>query len=562
MAHAADAALAVPSPEAVPADQVADPVATYRLELYHFAVAIVAFAIGAATAVMQALSRADIDLPMRSEKLYYLSVTAHGVLMSLVFTTFFIMGMGYLFVRRCLGHLAWNGLAWASWWIAMVGTGMTTVAILSGSSTVLYTFYPPLQAHWSFYVGATLLVVGSWGWCAVMIRSLVEWRREHEGTPVPLAVHGMIVTAVVWILATSGLAVEVLTMLVPWSLGLIDKIDPVIARTWFWWFGHPLTYFWLVPAYVIWYTIMPRHIGGKLFSDQLTRVVFVMFILFSTPVGFHHQFTDPGIEASWKMVHTITTYMILFPSLVTAFTVIASFEVAGRLKGKKGLFDWLGVLPWKDPFFSSVALAMICFAIGGFGGAINAAYAMNAMVHNTAWIHGHFHLTVGTAVALSFMGLCYWMIPRLLGRELTFPKVAAVQPYLWFLGMMLFGVVNHYTGILGMPRRVYSGKFLDSKVAEAWEVPTLISAWGGVVLFVSSACFLAVIVGTLFMGKRIEAPTIEFAVPLEPPERTNIWDRFGFWMLIAAVLIVAAYAIPIYHLYTTPNFPSPGYKPF
>ena len=55
---------------------------------------------------------------------------------------------------------------------------------------------------------------------------------------------------------------------------------------------------------------------------------------------------------------------------------------------------------------------MITFALGGFGGAINAAYAMNAMIHNTAWVQGHFHLTVGTAVALSFMGFSYWMLPR------------------------------------------------------------------------------------------------------------------------------------------------------
>ncbi|MEM8960495.1 MAG: cbb3-type cytochrome c oxidase subunit I [Acidobacteriota bacterium] len=535
----------------------------HGLEVKHFAVAIVAFTIGALTAVMQALSRADIDLPMRSEHLYYLSVTAHGVMMGLVFTTFFIMGLGYLVLRENLGRIAWSGVAEVSWWIAIIGTVMNTAAILSGSSTVLYTFYPPLQAHWSFYVGATLLVIGSWGWCAVMIRSHIEWRRDHPDTPVPLPVHGMMVTAIVWILATTGLAVEVLTMLIPWSIGLIDKIDPIIARTWFWWFGHPLTYFWLIPAYVIWYTIVPRHIGGRLFSDPLTRVVFVMFILFSTPVGFHHQFTDPGIDNSWKMLHTVTTFMILFPSLVTAFTVIASFEVAGRLKGKKGLFDWIGALPWKDPLFASVALAMLSFAVGGFGGAINAAYSMNAMVHNTAWIHGHFHLTVGTAVALSFMGLTYWLIPRLLGRDIVLKPLATAQPYLWFLGMVLFAGVNHYTGILGMPRRVYSAKFLGSEIAKSWEIPTLISAWGGVVLFISSLFFLAVVAGALFAGKPIARPAIVFSQPIEPlHEKTNIWDKFGFWVLIAIVLIIVAYAVPIWHLYTTPHYGSPGFKPF
>ena len=63
----------------------------HRLEIYHLAVALIAFGLGAATAVMQALARADVELPMRSEKVYYLSVTAHGVLLALVFTTFFIM---------------------------------------------------------------------------------------------------------------------------------------------------------------------------------------------------------------------------------------------------------------------------------------------------------------------------------------------------------------------------------------------------------------------------------------------------------------------------------------
>ena len=54
---------------------------------------------------------------------------------------------------------------------------------------------------------------------------------------------------------------------------------------------------------------------------------------------------------------------------------------------------------------------MIAFVFGGFGGVINAAYAMNAMVHNTAWIQGH--VTLGTTVALSFMGATYWLLPRL-----------------------------------------------------------------------------------------------------------------------------------------------------
>ncbi|HEY6508699.1 MAG TPA: cbb3-type cytochrome c oxidase subunit I, partial [Vicinamibacterales bacterium] len=260
-----------------------------RLVLSNVWVAVAAFAVGGMMAVMQALARAGVQLPFGTARLYYLSVTAHGVLEALVFTTFFIMALGYLVVETTLGRVAGLRWAWAGFWIAVVGTVTTTLAILSGTSTVLYTFYPPLLAHPAFYIGATLLVVGSWVWCGVMIASLRVWRRANPTARVPLAAHGMLSTVAIWILATAGLAVEVLVFILPWSLGLVARIDPIVARTYFWWFGHPLTYFWLVPAYVLWYTVIPQVAGGKLFSDAVTRVVFVQFILFSTPVGFHHQ---------------------------------------------------------------------------------------------------------------------------------------------------------------------------------------------------------------------------------------------------------------------------------
>ncbi|MBI4538260.1 MAG: cbb3-type cytochrome c oxidase subunit I [Gemmatimonadetes bacterium] len=515
-------------------------------------------------AVMQALSRANMALPLRSAKIYYLSVTAHGVLMALVFTTFFIMGLGLVVARTTLlpGPVTAR-FAWGSFWVALVGTLLVAAAILSGTSSVLYTFYPPLQAHPAFYIGATLLVVGSWGWSAVMVRTYRGWRRENPGVAIPLPMHGMLAALIVWLLATVAVAAEMLLLLIPWSLGLKATVDPLLARTLFWWFGHPLVYFWLLPAYVVWYTVLPRAAGGKLFSDPLARLVFVLFILFSTPVGFHHQFMDPGIGAGWKLAHTVNTYVILFPSMVTAFTVLASLEVAGRMKGATGWFDWIPRLPWGDPLVASVALAMLTFAVGGFGGAVNAAYAMNSMVHNTAWVQGHFHLTVGTATALTFMGASYWLLPRLTGKELHFRAAAQVQPYLWFVGMVLFGVVNHVTGIMGMPRRIYEAGYFGAEEATRWSEWTAISAVGGVILFVSAAFYVAVIAGTWVWGKPTAAPAIEYAEPLVPAEgRRTLWDRLALWTALAVVLVAVAYFYPIGHLLQMERFGSPGFRPF
>ncbi|MEP6743967.1 MAG: cbb3-type cytochrome c oxidase subunit I, partial [Gemmatimonadota bacterium] len=375
-----------------------------RIVLANLWVAILAFGAASAMAMMQAISRANLEVPFRSARMYYMSVTAHGVLMALVFTTFFIMGLGYAIAQKELGALRSPRFAWISWWTAMVGLVMAAIPIFMFKASVLYTFYPPLQAPPAFYIGLTLVVIGSWGWATEMVLSWRESRKRNGERPVSLAMHATAANAILWLFCTLGLAAEMLFLLIPWSLGWVATIDPLLARILFWFTGHPLVYFWILPAYTLWYTVLPREAGGKLFSDPLGRMVFTMFVITSTPVGLHHQFQDPGISAKYKMLHTLLTMVISFPSLVTAFTICASLEVAGRLRGGTGLFGWIRKLPWGDPAVAAWLLAMLLFLVGGFGGAVNAAYMLNSVVHNTAWIQAHVHLTVAIAAALSFMG--------------------------------------------------------------------------------------------------------------------------------------------------------------
>jgi len=538
---------------------------TSRLILANIWVSVLAFGVAAAMALMQALSRANLQVPLQSARMYYMSVTAHGVLMALVFTTFFIMALGYAVAERENGEVRWPKFAWAVFGLAVVGAALAAWAILTFRASVLYTFYPPLQAHPAFYIGLTLVVVASWGWCASMIASWLEARRKNPGKPVSLALHATTANAMLWLLATIGVATEMLFQLIPWSLGLVDRIDPLLARTLFWFFGHPLVYFWLLPAYAIWYAVIPREAGGRLFSEPLARMVFALFLILSTPVGLHHQFQDPGIAASWKLFHTLNTMAVAFPSLLTAFTVVASLEVAGRMRGGTGLFGWIRALPWGNPVVSSVLLAGLMFLVGGFGGVVNATYALNSVVHNTAWIAAHFHLTVGTAAALTFMGGCYWLVPKVSGRELELKLLAKVQPYLWFLGMVCFSFTGHVAGLMGLPRRVFTTSFGGAPQALAWEGLTTVSAVGGVLLFASAGFFVLVMLGTLLAGKRIPKEPIMWAEPLEAPEggfTSTIWDRLGLWFVVAVLLAAIAYVGPIHDILQLERFGSPGFKPF
>lgn len=538
---------------------------TNRLILANIWVAVLSFGVAAAMALMQAISRANLEVPYQSARMYYMSVTAHGVLMALVFTTFFIMALGYATVQKENGGIRWPRLNWVFYGLGVLGVLLAVWAILTFKASVLYTFYPPLQAHPAFYIGLTLVVVGSWGWAATMIAGWRDARKRNGDRPVSLAMHATAANALLWLLCTIGVASEMLFLLIPWSLGLVERIDPLLARTLFWYFGHPLVYFWILPAYTIWYALVPREAGGKLFSEPLARIVFTLFLVLSTPVGFHHQYQDPGIPAGWKLFHTFNTMAISFPSLVTAFTVVASLEVAGRLRGGKGLFGWIRALPWGNPVVSSVLLAGLLFLVGGFGGAVNAAYALNSVVHNTAWIAAHFHLTVGTAAALTFMGACYYLVPRISGRELELGLLAKIQPYLWFLGMTLFSFTGHIAGLQGLPRRVFTTNYGGAVQAQSWEWITSLSALGGLALFTSAGFFVLVMLGTLLAGKRTAPAPIEWAEPLSAPPggyRAGIWDRLGLWFVVAVVLVIIAYAIPLYGLFQLERFGSVGFKPF
>lgn len=308
-----------------------------RLTSAYLIVALVALFGGVVTGLLQALEHTGIDLyPAVAPliKSYYHGLSIHGVLNVLVFTTFFIMGFLIFITTRAFDTpLAHRGLGWAAFWIMTAGLVLAAVPLVGNAATVLFTFYPPLKAHWAFYVGLTLVVVGTWLVMVDLLLTQRAWRVGHPGERTPLAAFMSLVTLIMWTIASVGLAAEMLFMLIPWSLGLVAGTDALLARVLFWYTGHPIVYFWLLPAYVSWYTLVPRQAGGKLFSDPLARASFMLFLMLSIPVGFHHQFTDPGIHEGWKLVHAFLTFTVFFPSLLTFFNVVASLESGARARG-------------------------------------------------------------------------------------------------------------------------------------------------------------------------------------------------------------------------------------
>lgn len=520
--------------------------------------------LGVVNGVGQALNYAHVDILQYfpGMRTYYQGLTAHGVLNALVLTFAFANGFVTLTAARGLAMPPIRGLVAAALATLLLGVVLAGFAMFTGRANVLYTMYAPMQAHWTFYLGAALLVVSTWLVAANVFVSHVRWRRAHPGERVPLLAYMSFVTYAMWVIASLPLAVSVLVFLLPWSLGILSGTDPLLTRTLFWFTGHAIVYFWLLPIYVSWYGMIPRQAGGLILSDTLVRIAFLMFLCLSIPVGFHHQFTDPGIHEHMKAFHTVLTFGVFFPSLITAFTVMYALEIGARRAGGKGLVVWFAKIPWKDPAVTAQVLAMLTFLLGGITGLMNASFSMNQVVHNTTFIPGHFHMTVGSAVALSMMGIAYWLVPYLEDRELRLAGLARAQAWIYTVGVLIFARGMISGGIEGMPRRTMMLNAPYSK--DSWWLAGVLTGVGGTVMFVGAALFFVVLFATIFFGRRQAAPDVPFAATHEVPQTTG-WraqlDRLGLWVVASVVLIVIAYG-PFFASYLPPRLLSRGYTFF
>ena len=536
-----------------------------KLALWNISIAIIALIIGTWFGPLQAFEHAGLDLykwlaPGIAS--YYQGLTIHAVLNALVWTTFFIVGFLTLTVTYTLERpLRYPWLNTLALVVMTVGLLLAAVPLLLNQATVLYTFYPPMKASFLFYLGLTLVVVGSWIAGYGYYFTYLAWRKENPGVRTPFLAFASLVTMVLWQVATLGVAAEMLGMLLPWSLGLMKGVDTELARTLFWFTGHPLVYFWLLPAYISWYGMLPKQAGGKLFSDMMARLAFWLFLLLSIPVGFHHQYVDPGVPVGWKYLHAILTLSVVFPSLLTAFTVIASLEMGARSRGGKGLLGWITKLPWRDPSFAAQALAMILFAFGGISGVTNASYNVNLVVHNTIWVPGHLHLTVGSGVTLTFIGILYWLLPHLTGKRLWSRKVALAQAWTWFIGMILFSNALHLLGLhFGVPRRTAMGA--SPYNLPEWRPFQIEAAIGGAILFLSLILFIIEVVGTVFASKPVEKPVeMPIAESLDDPQRTPAFlDQWRPWLAGVAILILIAYGPILFEMLRTAQFTAVGWR--
>ncbi|MET0314659.1 MAG: cbb3-type cytochrome c oxidase subunit I [Hansschlegelia sp.] len=516
-----------------------------RLILAHLWLAFGSFGVAAVMGAAQMLSRSPLTAPKEGAEAYFISVTAHGTLMAYVLPTLFAMGFGYFVAVTALDRpLPGRRWAWAGLWMALAGTLMSVVTALLGDATVLYTFYPPLIGSPFYYVGLLLVVAASWIWVGLMIAAMLGWKRDNPGRPVPLAMFATVANAILWLWTTGGVAVEILFQILPAAFGAADVVDVGLSRTLFSWTLHAIVYFWLLPAYIAFYTMLPQAAGGRLYSDTMGRVSFILFILYSLPVGMHHLFMDPEHGSGFKFLQMMLTALVTVPTLLTIFTISASLEIAGRLRGGQGLFGWIAKLPWDRPMVLAAGLGFVMLGFGGFGGLINMAYGMNAMIHNTSWVTAHFHLIFGGSVVIMYFAIAYEIMPKLVGRKARSVRPMLTQLWIWTIGIVVTTFPWHVLGLNGQPRRVTNFDYPMAELAY-WNTWTLVSTAGGAVMLAGALLFVWNL-ATLFRGAPETDRGMVYAVAVHPPQRLpSALNGFALWNGLLLFLMVVAYGYPI-----------------
>src|SRR5215470_470282 len=273
------------------------------------------------------------------------------------------------------------------------------------------------------------------------------------------------------------------------------------------------------------------------------RVTFIMFLLFSIPVGIHHLFADPEIGIGFKFLQSFLTFLVALPTLLTVFSICASLEIAGRHRGGRGLLGWIPALPWNEPMILAVGLSLVMLGLGG-GGLINMAYSMNSIVHNTAWIPAHFHLMFGGAIVIMYFAIAYEMWPRITGKPLRSKRLARWQLWLWCIGMFITTVPWHITGLMGQPRRVAIFDYSDPLLAPMAPLVVL-SVIGAVILLASAILFITVLVRSQLGESVLQAP-LRYALAVNPPVKVpRALNGFALWNAILLMFMVLQYGYPI-----------------
>lgn len=475
---------------------------------------------------------------------YYLSLmTLHGTIMIFfVLTTVPQSGFGNFLLPLQIGarNMAFPRLNMLSFWITVLALSvlLSTLFIGDGPPISGWTAYPPLSAvgeaagpgqglgQTLWIVAIAIFSVGALLGSINFIATILDLRAPGmDLMRLPLTCWAWFFTAMMSLLSFAVLLGAALMLLldqmgytsffVPAGLMVSDQLvahsggSPLLWQHLFWFFGHPEVYIAIMPGMGIISHVLACFARRPVFGYKAMVLALAAIGFLSFTVWGHHMFVS-GMSPYSGLLFSAFTLAIAVPSALETFNWLATI--------------WGGRLRFTTAMLFAIAFVSL-FVAGGLSGILLAEPAVDAYLHATYFVVGHFHLVMGVAALFAIFSATYFWAPKIFGRMLD-ERLGKIHFWITFAGVYCIFMPMYFIGLEGAPRR-YSD-FTDRFLAPLVPVNKFMSI-AALVTGAAQLVFLFNLFWSLFRGRKAaanpwEATSLEWTVS-SPPACDNFGGR-------------------------------------
>jgi cytochrome c oxidase subunit 1 len=456
------------------------------------------------------------DSTVVQPQVYNQLFTMHGTIMLLLFATPLFAGFANVLMPLQIGapDVAFPRLNAFAYWLYLFGSLVVLGGFLTpyGPAAFGWTAYAPLSTGaYSPGLGGNLWVMGlaMSGFGTILgsvnfLTTIITMRAPGMTMfRLPLFVWTVLITALLVIIAFPVLAAALLALGAERVLGAHVFGTPGGAILWqhlFWFFGHPEVYIIALPFFGIISEIMPVFSRKPIFGYKTLVYATISIAALSVAVWAHHMYVTGSV---------LLPFFALMTMLIAVPTGVKIFNWTFTM--------WQGSVTFETPMVWSLGF-LITFIFGGLTGVILASPPLDFHLSDSYFVVAHFHYVVfGTVVFAMFAGFYFWW-PKWTGKMLD-ERLGKIHFWLLFIGFHTTFLVQHWLGVLGMPRR-----YATYQPGDGFAVMNQISSVGSFILAVSMLPFFYNVWITARRGTRVDvndpwgyARSLEWATSCPPP---------------------------------------------
>ena len=488
-----------------------------RIGVLYIWTALGFFAVGGVLALLLRTQLATPNEGFLTRGDYNEVLTIHGTSMIFLVIVPILAGFGNFLVPLMIGarDMAFPRLNALSYWLYLLGGIVLYLSFFarggaaeSGwtSYVTLSTLHSPGRGQDLWILALHILSISS---LAGAINFVVTIHNMRSGgmtwMRIPLFVWAILTYAWLLVLVLPTLSAGLTMMLLDRQAGTnffnpAEGGSPILYQHVFWFFGHPEVYIMILPAMGIVSEIIPVFARKPIFGYKAVAYSTVGIAFFSLLVWAHHMFAV-GLPIGLQSFFMLSSMVIAVPTGVKIFNWLATL--------------WRGNISFDTPMLWAVGFIGV-FTIGGLSGIFLAAFPVDWQLTDSYYVVAHLHYVLfGGSIFAIFGGLYYWW-PKMFGRVLD-EGLGKLHFWLVLIGFNLTFMPQHFLGLLGMPRRVYT-----YTPGGLWEVYNMISTIGSYVMGIGMLVFVVNVVKTTRAGRRAGndpwlGDTLEWYATSPPP---------------------------------------------